>query len=316
MKKILPNSFFEFNFILFPFFLIPLYYLFKSNLSAELVFLIFLVLFGETHFASSFLFFNKENANYIKKNFIVLIIIPFFLCICYFIFSLYFFKIAVFFGAVASGIHVTRQSIGISRLYKESINFNYELLIYFSSLTFLLIGFLRFYYEKFEFFKEIFIFDLIYKYFNIASSFNLSFILLVLFLITIGFLENANIKKRITNVTAILIYTPYLFVDHIYDAIIIGVGAHWLQYLALNYKIYFYKKNYNFSLFIKIFFILLYSITMSLLGYKYHFSKDILEFLIAIPLTLQFFHYYIDAFIWRFSVKEIRQNIGSKLFAA
>lgn len=315
MKKILPSIFFEFNFILFPFFLIPLYYLFKSYLSIDLVFLLFLVLFGETHFASSFLFFNKENTNYIKKNFTVLIIIPVLLCLCYFIFSLFFFKIAVFFGAIASGIHVTRQSIGISRLYADNRNFKYELLIYFSSLTFLLIGFLRFYYEKFKFFEEIFILDLFYKYFNIVSSFDLFFISLLLFFIIIGFLENANIKKRITNITGILIYTPYLFVDHIYDAIIIGVGAHWLQYLALNYKIYFYKRNYNSNLFAKLIFILLYSITMSLLGYKYHFSKDILEFLIAIPLTLQFFHYYIDAFIWRFSVKEIRQNIGSRLFA-
>ena len=54
---------------------------------------------------------------------------------------------------------------------------------------------------------------------------------------------------------------------------------------------------------------------MGLLGYKYHFHDNIIQFLILIPLAGQFFHYIVDAFIWRFSIKEIRDNIGSKLFA-
>ena len=37
--------------------------------------------------------------------------------------------------------------------------------------------------------------------------------------------------------------------------------------------------------------------------------------LILIPLTGQFFHYYIDAFIWRFSDPHIREVTGKRLFS-
>jgi hypothetical protein len=35
-----------------------------------------------------------------------------------------------------------------------------------------------------------------------------------------------------------LIYFPYCFVQFSQDAIAIGVGMHWCQYLAINYAIY------------------------------------------------------------------------------
>ena len=54
---------------------------------------------------------------------------------------------------------------------------------------------------------------------------------------------------------------------------------------------------------------------MGMLGYTKHFDKQFIEILILIPLTGQFFHYYVDAFIWKFSVKEIREQIGTRLFA-
>ena len=55
---------------------------------------------------------------------------------------------------------------------------------------------------------------------------------------------------------------------------------------------------------------------MGVLGYKIHFNEDFLKILILIPLTGQFFHYYVDAFIWRFSIKEIRETVGVKLFSS
>ena len=57
-------------------------------------------------------------------------------------------------------------------------------------------------------------------------------------------------------------------------------------------------------------------IIMGIILYTYHFNISMIEILILVPLTSQFFHYYVDAFIWRFSVKEIRENIGSRLFAS
>ena len=62
-------------------------------------------------------------------------------------------------------------------------------------------------------------------------------------------------------------------------------------------------------------FIIIYATVMALLGYKGQVQKNYLDYLILIPLTGQFFHYYADMFIWRFSDKHIRENIGKKLFS-
>ena len=53
---------------------------------------------------------------------------------------------------------------------------------------------------------------------------------------------------------------------------------------------------------------------MSFIVYKFHMNKEFIKILVLIPLSLHMFHFFIDAFIWRFSVKEIRDTIGKKLF--
>ena len=216
------------------------------------------------------------------------------------------FKTAIFLGAVASGFHVTRQSIGIQRLYQKERTRFYEYVTYFCSFLFLTIGFIRFYsvdfFENFHFqFGQISIDHFISAY-------------LVIFFCIVAFSEKTNLRKRIVNLTGVLIYSPYLFVDHIYDAVIIGVGAHWCQYLAINYKVYFYNQVIDKQKILLIFFIIIYSIIMSLLGYKFRFDNQI-NLLLLIPLSGQVFHYYTDAFIWRFSDPHIRSQIGKKLFA-
>jgi hypothetical protein len=151
MKKIVNNHFLEFNFILFPIWILPSYYLLSTLFSTEITFLIFLILLGETHFASTFLFyFDKKNRDYVKKKKIILVYFPILICIFYFLFGLKYFNYAVLIGAIASGIHVTRQSIGISRLFAYERNIYFEILIYFSSFLFLFIGFVRFYLKDFS----------------------------------------------------------------------------------------------------------------------------------------------------------------------
>ena len=85
--------------------------------------------------------------------------------------------------------------------------------------------------------------------------------------------------------------------------------------MLINYKIYFYKEKIDLKKSLQILFIVAYALVMSILGYKVHFEESFLQILILIPLTGQFFHYYIDAFIWRFSVKELRETVGVKLFS-
>ena len=107
--------------------------------------------------------------------------------------------------------------------------------------------------------------------------------------------------------------------DNVYEAAIIGVGAHWCQYLAINYKVYFsqntFKNVLKTNVIYLLIFIVLYSIIMSVTGYKMNFYSNDMSLLVMIPLSGQLLHYYLDAFIWKFSDNHIRENIGKKLFA-
>ena len=107
-----------------------------------------------------------------------------------------------------------------------------------------------------------------------------------------------------------------MFVDQIFDAAVIGVGAHWCQYLAINYKVYFYKEVMKpTKLVIILSFIFIYSLFMTYYGYTYLFDDNVINFLILLPLTAHMFHFYTDAFIWKFSDEHIRNTVGKKLFS-
>jgi len=314
MKTIINNKFFEFNFILFPIWILPIYFLLNSIIGdPKFVFLIFLLLFGEAHFASTFLFFfEKRNQNYVKENLKTLVYIPLILALIYVIIGIIDFKTAVLLGAIASGFHVTRQSVGIQRLYGDNRKYFYEFITYISSFTFLFVGFYRFYLS-----------DLLQRL-NLSITLNnhlfngnnllYFYILLVVCFACISLSEKSDYKKKIINLTGVLIYSPYLFVDNIYAAGIIGVGAHWCQYLAINYKVYFYNQKFDFGKKCLVLFIVTYSLLMSLIGYELSFINYI-NYLILIPLTGQFIHYYIDAFIWKFSDPHIRKSVGKYLFS-
>jgi len=314
MRTIINNKIIEFNLILFPIWIFPLYFLLKNIIGdPKLVFLIFLILFGESHFASTFLFyFEKRNHNYVRTNSKHLIYIPVILAIIYIIIGIIDFKTAVLLGAIASGFHVTRQSVGIQRLYGSNRNYYYELITYLSSFTFLFIGFCRFYLLDILHRLNINI-DYDNQLFNINTLLHYYISLVALFAL-ISILEKCDYKKKLVNLTGVLIYSPYLFVDNIYDAVIIGVGAHWCQYLAINYKVYFYKQKLDYVKSCLVLFIVIYTLLMSLIGYELSFINYI-NYLILVPLTGQFLHYYIDAFIWKFSDPHIRKSVGNYLFA-
>jgi len=309
---ILKNKIIEFNLILFPIWIGCLYLSLGQIIdNKELLFLAFLLLLGETHFASTFCFFlDKTNHPWLKEKKISMFFVPMALIIIYLIIGINNLFAAVFIGSIFSAYHVTRQSIGISRLYGTQKHSFFELGIYFYSALFLFIGFLRFFYND------------IINNLNIniplySNNNNTIYIILFISSIIFSLFNNKNYKKLFVTLTGCLIYSPYLFVENPYQAVIIGVGAHWCQYLGLNYKIYFKNTAIfrgNQMRFI-LAFIIIYATVMALLGYKGQVQKNYLDYLILIPLTGQFFHYYTDMFIWRFSDKHIRENIGKKLFS-
>ena len=122
-----------------------------------------------------------------------------------------------------------------------------------------------------------------------------------------------------TLVTGTIIFLPVCFVDRPIHAIIMGVTMHYTQYLALTYKVYSKRrseenilekvkfnfldiKNYKFLLVI-----LAYGLAMSLLSMGSNNSNELFKALIIIPITGQVLHFYLDAYLWKFSVKHNRE---------
>ena len=135
----------------------------------------------------------KKNKNYINQNHGVFIYIPLFIVIVYLIIGIFSLKTAVNFRvAAASGIHVTRQSIGIQRIYGEARNNFYEYLVYFSSFVFLIIGFYRFYLEE--------LLNLINLNVNLIdiqqTNYKIFFVIFLFFLSLLDFLKRLISKKN------------------------------------------------------------------------------------------------------------------------
>ena len=116
---------------------------------------------------------------------------------------------AVFIGSIFSAYHVTRQSIGISRLYGTQKHSFFELGIYFYSALFLFIGFLRFFYND------------IINNLNIniplySGNNNTIYIILFISSIIFSLFNNKNYKNLFVTLTGCLIYHhTYLLRIHI-----------------------------------------------------------------------------------------------------
>ena len=297
----------DFLFIKFPIILPVIYYLIISYFpSYEIYVIFFTILFlAEPHFAATWPhFFSSFEKNYInskKINFIYLPLILIFFCIIgFFFFTNVFYLIFL----AANMYHVTRQSVGISKLYKRSENqiIFEENLIYIFNILFFIIGFFRFFYPIIQP-DQIQIINLI-----ILSSI---LIIFLYFLYKNGFNSNS-----FTLLSGILIFYPICFVTNPVHAILMGVTMHYSQYLVITFRISkkknndIYNQNFRKDYFKKfLFIVILYSLIMTTLSY---FGKNDFEFLknlILIPIIGQMLHFFIDSQIWKFSDPYIRKNV-------
>ena len=290
----------------------PITYLFGiSNFPtySQLFFLTAIFLFAETHFASTWLFFfDKSNYKWIKKNFFKLVIIPIYFLIIFV--AVWFFSpsFVLILHYLASGYHVTRQSVGITKLSGTYSKIDTFLIYIFSSIC-LIIGLAKP--------------GILNIYFNANNNFLAVLALLYFLIILFSTKKNfALLKRFLPLLTGISIYLPLLFFDNLAIATIIGVGMHWCQYLtimfAINIKKRIEKNSNNFLVFLKkrILFVLTYSLIMSsltFLGMPVNQVNKNYSVLYLIPIIFQLFHFYIDGFIWKFSDKHIRKSVGSYL---
>jgi hypothetical protein len=306
------NKRIDFFLIKFPIIFPIIYYLLITlfpNYEIYVIFLTILIL-AEPHFGATWPHFYKTfEKKYIFKNRIRLfyapILIVIFCCIGFLFFKKIFFLI--FFAA--NMYHVTRQSLGICKLYKKSDNQVSldENLIYIFNILFFIIGFFRFFYPVIEG-GSIFIL-------------NLTVIVLILVCVFYSGTKYGFKSNLFTLFSGIIIFYPLCFVDSPVHAILMGVTMHYSQYLTLIFKINDNKinhysgaenKNKFFSKFLLI--VVAYSIIMTGLSY---FGKSDLEFiklLILIPIIGQMLHFFIDSQIWKFSDSYIRENVLQYLF--
>lgn len=298
ISKIKPNFILVKFPIIFPIIYATLLYLYP-NYENELIILT-LFLLAESHFGATWPFFlNVADKKYILDNKTFLIYIP--VLIVIFSFFFFFFSRSIFYLLffAANIIHVTRQSLGICKLYtKNSNETNFqEAYLYLFNFIFFLIGFFKF------------MFPIISKEISILLTITISiFIILLLFYYIYRFTLSSNF---LIFLTGILIFFPITFVSNPIHGIIMGVTMHYTQYLYLTFKVCNGKEGKK-SFFINKKFILsiiLYSFFMTFFSSIKKLNFSLPEFLILIPLTGQFLHFYMDSQLWQFSKPHIRKNV-------
>ena len=310
MQKQILDKNYELLFIKFPI-IFPILYglaLFSLPQYENILIIATLLLLGEPHFGATWPFFiNKLNIKEIKNNKNKYIIGPMFIIFLSLLGFIYTKKFFLFIYFALNFFHVTRQSFGICKLYKtnEKELWFQEKIIYLFNFLFFVIGFFRFYLDIIDD-ENIIILNII------VSS-------LLLFTFIFYLIMFKNIENFLTLVTGVIIFLPVCFVNNPIHVIVMGVTMHYTQYLALTYKVckkrqsdelfltknkfnFLKIRNYNFLLII-----LIYGFVMTLLSVISKNPSEIFSSLLVIPITGQILHFYLDAFLWRFSVKHNRE---------
>jgi hypothetical protein len=197
------------------------------------IFFLFLMVLGESHFGATWLFFlARENRRWLWERRIRLIWLPLGITAVYILIGRTNLEAAIMIGAFASGVHVTRQSIGIYRLYGGERGDANERAIYAASFGFMGIGFVRFCAPRLALSPS-----LIDVVLPLTQRISLVFLCWVSACLILAAIQLRDSKRWFAVVTGAAIYFPYCFVQFPQDAIAVGVGMHWCQYLAINYAI-------------------------------------------------------------------------------
>ena len=295
-----------------------------------LVYFTFFV-FGEIHFGITWLFvFDKKNIEFIKQHKFYSLAVPallvLFFTICWFFISQ---MLAFFLSTLFNIFHVTRQSVGITKIYKTrdligDIGTN---IVYLNSFLCLFYGFCKFIIIK----DNLFLLNIIF--YAVLSI----LLLTIIFCILISIRKKNDLNFSFAILTGSILYAPFLL-DNInaIHAGAMGIGIHYIQYIALQTIIYSRKKNSNkrehFNFFEKIgnnmgyflIYLIFYSILMGGLLYlgrdltqtnEGFFDSGAFNYLFFLPFIMHNLHFYADMFMWRFSNPHIRENVGKYLFS-
>lgn len=308
---------------------IPLFFFFGFSLmttAPAILFFLALFFLGETHFGATWLFFmDSSNRNWVSSKPYIFYVFPvLIIAATVAVFFLISASAAIMLNAAASAFHVTRQSIGVNKMFGV---FNHRgvkrstFFIYLISALFIFLGYLRF-------FAGINIPQNTLWYFQLIGLAAIAVIFAYLLASKVS--RDLSIKFHLAALTGMLVYFPYTFVPRPEYAVAMGVGMHWLQYLAITVPLYSRKskvllKENRRNLMTAISrnrvvlfsYLLAYaSIMLVLRQWGVGFETFSYSALILVPLCLQMLHFYYDGFIWRFSDPHIRKEVGSYLFSS
>ena len=304
-QKYVYNNFVDFFFIKFPF-IFPIFYVFILYTFPELenyLILTTIILLAEPHFGATWaIFFDKRNYEYhinkAKLYYGGSLIIILFSVLGFFYFQGLFFL--VFYGF--NIYHVTKQSLGIVKLYNlDNKEKKYQIFfIYNLNFLFFLIGLFRF-------------------YIPIINEDNLFFLNLIIIsciiLIFLYQLKRYNsIQNSFTTLTGMIIFMPILFVEKPIHAILLGVTMHYSQYIFISAKVFAGRRKNKLFGSKFLLYILFYGLIMGFLTSQNHIGDDFSKNLILIPLIGQMLHFYLDGFLWKFSEKHNRENTLRYIF--
>jgi hypothetical protein len=304
--RILSNNRQDYFFIIAPFWIFlsyPALILLVGEKYSIWVFILYFLLLGETHFGATWLFYTKkENRIWVKRNIRTTITIPTILILGYVVIGIKSVNLAVYIGSAVSFYHVCRQSVGVMKMFCKSVDLKDQIMIFFPSALFLGAGYLRFFVDE-------------------TLWVNRTIILISLLAIMMATAHLVRARKRDdykyflpTYLTGIMIFSPYAFMPSTRDALAMGVGMHWCQYIALTGKIYILKRADSYKV-LKVTGLLCYSVITTYLLVKNNQGYNSTNPIVLLPLALHLFHFYLDAFIWKFSDPDIRANIGVPLKA-
>ncbi len=296
-------------------------------LEVRLVFFLTVFLLSEMHFGSTFLFFStSDNRRWFLERRMRTVFLLGALGSAALI-AIISIALLLLLASVFSAFHVTRQSVGISKLLgssqAEASSCN---LIYICSALCVSVAGVRFIVGPWVMAKDSSPLNS-----DILGSTTLYWCLAIAIAIgataVSGSLPMSNIQ-RIVVLGGALTYLPYLCFSSQLTGHLVSVAGHWTQYLILQYLVYRPIRESSDDLVPEardrrshlktttVFFALcLYSLTMSLIWTSQLTVSGTYQPapLLMIPLLLQIAHYVIDGQIWRFRDPYIKEVIGLRL---
>lgn len=296
----------DFFFIKFPI-IFPIVYLFALYYIPQygsVIAFVTLITLAEPHFGATWsVFFDKKMRNFAKQNKFFFIYLPI-LIVASTTFLFFNFSNLFYFLFFAFNIyHVTRQSIGICKLFshykEEKLYQEYTLYIINSIIFFGIVA-----YHLTNIINE-----------EVATLFGYFVLIVSLILSVIQKITFKSWETSLTTFTGLFMFIPAFFVGEPIHALLAGITMHYSQYLIMMLKITARKstelssksqsslqlpKFQNYVLLI-----FFYGVIATLLSTLSSSRIDTFSNLIIIPLLGQMLHFYLDGLIWKFKNKEM-----------